>query len=99
MFFADGLTYFEDLMNETSLTSSLSILEKDYDEAIRSKGELDERVFINEEDSLLGSGSLSGGVMNITGVKVQTLFPCANEFFKFIYQFFLPFFSFHVCGG
>lgn len=64
-----GLTYFEDLMNETSLTSSLSILEKDYDEAIRSKGELDERVFINEEDSLLGSGSLSGGVMNITGVK------------------------------
>ncbi|KAM5551543.1 hypothetical protein ABKV19_026406 [Rosa sericea] len=33
------------------------------------EGELDERVFINEEDSLLGSGSLSGGSLNLSGVK------------------------------
>ncbi|BFG41419.1 hypothetical protein CerSpe_276940 [Prunus speciosa] len=65
----DGLTYFEGLMEEPSLSSSLDILEKDYDDAIRSKGELDERVFINEEDSLLGSGSFSGGSMNLSGVK------------------------------
>lgn len=67
---ADGLTYFEDLLEDSSLSSSLGILEKDYDGAIRSKAELDERVFINDEDSLLGSGSLSGGSVNISGVKV-----------------------------
>ena len=52
------------------MSSSLDILEKDYGDAIRSKGELDERVFINDEDSILGSESLSGGAPNITGVKV-----------------------------
>ncbi|KAM5551544.1 retinoblastoma-related protein [Rosa sericea] len=65
----DGLTYFEGLLDEPSLSSSLDILEKDHDDAIRNKGELDERVFINEEDSLLGSGSLSGGSLNLSGVK------------------------------
>ncbi|XP_041014598.1 retinoblastoma-related protein-like isoform X2 [Juglans microcarpa x Juglans regia] len=65
----DGLTYFEDLLEDSSLTSSLGILEKDYDDAIRRKGELDERVFINDEDSILVSGSLSGGAVNISGVK------------------------------
>lgn len=55
---------------DESFPSSLNILEKDYDDAIRNKGELDERVFINEEDSLLGSGSLSGSSMNTSGVKV-----------------------------
>uniref|UniRef100_A0A5B7AGK9 Retinoblastoma-related protein n=1 Tax=Davidia involucrata TaxID=16924 RepID=A0A5B7AGK9_DAVIN len=65
----DGLIYFEGLMEEPSLSSSLGILEKDYVDAIRNKGELDERVFINEDDSLLGSGSLSGGAMNINGAK------------------------------
>ncbi|KAA8539039.1 hypothetical protein F0562_025731 [Nyssa sinensis] len=65
----DGLIYFEGLMEEPSLSSCLDLLEKDYVDAIRDKGELDERVFINEEDSLLGSGSLSGGAMNIIGAK------------------------------
>ncbi|XP_022746054.1 retinoblastoma-related protein-like isoform X2 [Durio zibethinus] len=65
----DGLFYFEGLMEERSLSSSLSILEKDYDDAIYNKGDLDERVFINEEDSLLGLGSLSGGAVNVTGTK------------------------------
>ncbi|MCD7466146.1 Retinoblastoma- protein 1 [Datura stramonium] len=65
----DGLTYFEDLMEESSLSSSISILEKDYNDAIQNKGELDERIFVNEEDSLLGSGSLSGGAVNMNGVK------------------------------
>jgi retinoblastoma-like protein 1 len=64
------LTYFEDLLEDSSLSSSLDILEKDYGDAIRSKGELDERVFINDEDSILGSESLSGGAVNISGVKV-----------------------------
>lgn len=57
----DGLTYFKDLMEESSLASCLNILENDYDQMTRNKGELDERLFINEDDSLLASGSLSGG--------------------------------------
>ncbi|KAI4332948.1 hypothetical protein L6164_017814 [Bauhinia variegata] len=65
----DGLIYFRDLMEETSLKSNLDILEKDYDDALHDKGELDERLFINEDDSLLVSGSSSGGSMSINGVK------------------------------
>ncbi|KAK2634347.1 hypothetical protein Ddye_029139 [Dipteronia dyeriana] len=65
----DGLIYFENLMDESTLSTSLYILEKDYDDATRNKVELDERVFVNEEDSILGSGSSSGGSLNITGVK------------------------------
>ncbi|GMP84249.1 hypothetical protein CsSME_00037844 [Camellia sinensis var. sinensis] len=55
--------------SDTSLSSSLNILENDYADATRNKGELDEMVFVKEEDSLLGSGSLSGGAMNISGAK------------------------------
>ncbi|RID71469.1 hypothetical protein BRARA_C03406 [Brassica rapa] len=65
----DGLTYFEDLLDETSISTSLITLEKDYTDAVCNRSELDERVFINEEDSLLGSGSLSAGAVSITGVK------------------------------
>ncbi|KAJ8774008.1 hypothetical protein K2173_009439 [Erythroxylum novogranatense] len=65
----DGLIYFQDLMEESSLQLNLDILEKDYSEAVRDKGELDERVFINEEDVLLGSGNLSGGSPCISGTK------------------------------
>ncbi|KAJ0249420.1 Retinoblastoma-related protein 1 [Hirschfeldia incana] len=65
----DGLTYFEDLLDETSISTSLITLEKDYTDAVCNKSELDERIFINEEDSLLGSGSLSAGAVNITGIK------------------------------
>ncbi|KAG8657616.1 hypothetical protein MANES_03G097800v8 [Manihot esculenta] len=65
----DGLIYYEDLIEESSVQSNLAILEKDYEDAIHSNGELDERVFINEEDSLLGSGSPSGGAINVTGTK------------------------------
>lgn len=64
----DGLTYFKDLMEESSLLSSLNILEKDYDHMTRNKGELDERLFINEDDSLLASGSLG----SFTGGSVST---------------------------
>ena len=66
----DELVYFEDLMDESSLSSSMTILEKNYDDAIRNKGDLDERIFINDDDSLLGSGSLSGGAINMNGAKV-----------------------------
>ncbi|KAI7998331.1 Retinoblastoma-related protein [Camellia lanceoleosa] len=65
----DGLIYFKDLLEDTSLSSSLNILENDYADATRNKSELDERVFVNKEDSLLGSGSSSGGAMNISGAK------------------------------
>ena len=68
--FVDGLTYFKDLMEESSLPSSLNMLEKDYDYMIRNKSELDERLFINEDDSLLASVSLSGGSVSVGGVKV-----------------------------
>ncbi|WOL12603.1 retinoblastoma-related protein-like [Canna indica] len=56
----DGLTFFEDLVEEKSLHSSLAILEKDYDDELGIKGDLDERIFINTEDSLLDAESLSG---------------------------------------
>ncbi|KAK8643255.1 hypothetical protein V6N13_012559 [Hibiscus sabdariffa] len=65
----DGLIYFEGLLEEQSLSSNLSILEKDYDDAIRNRGDLDERLFINDEDSLLGFGSISGGDENIISIK------------------------------
>lgn len=71
LFDVDGLIFYEDLMEESSLQSSLAILEKDYEDAIRAKGELDERVFINEKDGSLGSGSPSVGATNVTGAKVS----------------------------
>ncbi|CAA0830033.1 Retinoblastoma-related protein 1 [Striga hermonthica] len=64
---SDGLIYFEDLMDESSLLSSIILLEEDYTAAIQTNGDLDERIFINENDSLLGSGSLSGGALKIVG--------------------------------
>lgn len=67
---ADGLTYFDDLFDEKSLESSLLILDKDYEDAIKAKGELDERIFVNDEDNSLSSGSLSGGASNISSAKV-----------------------------
>nr|GMD72812.1 retinoblastoma-related protein 1 isoform X1 [Ipomoea batatas] len=65
----DGLIFFGDLMEESSLSSNTSILEKDYDNAICNNGELDERIFINEDDCLLALGSLSGGAINMCGIK------------------------------
>lgn len=65
----DGLMYFEDLMEESSLSSSLMILEKDYDDAIQNKCELDERVFVNDDESLLGVGSQSEGAPSIGSAK------------------------------
>ncbi|RZC59567.1 hypothetical protein C5167_006865 [Papaver somniferum] len=63
----EGLTFFEDLMEESSFSSSLMVLERDYE--MNNKCDLDERVFVNDEDSLLGTGSLSGGAISVTGVK------------------------------
>lgn len=65
----DDLTYFEDLLEDSSLPTCINMLEKDYDAAIWNKGDIDERVFVDVDDSLLGSGSLSGGAVNITGSK------------------------------
>ncbi|KAF3784989.1 Retinoblastoma-related protein [Nymphaea thermarum] len=38
-----GFTYFQDLMEDHLLSTSMEILEKDYEKAIRDTGELDER--------------------------------------------------------
>ncbi|KAJ0973519.1 hypothetical protein J5N97_021478 [Dioscorea zingiberensis] len=65
----DGLTYFEDLLEEKSVHSCLSLLEKNYDDVINRNSELDERIFLNEEDNILGNGSLSGGALNMCGSK------------------------------
>lgn len=64
------MIHYDGLFEETALSTNLSILEKDYEDAILNKVELDERVFLDEEDSLLGSSSLSGGAINISGTKV-----------------------------
>ncbi|KAJ4778883.1 Retinoblastoma-related protein [Rhynchospora pubera] len=65
----EGLTYFEGLLEEKSCKLSLELLEKEYDYVIKSRGEIDERIFLNEENSLLGGDSLSGGAINLSGSK------------------------------
>ncbi|XP_029122241.1 retinoblastoma-related protein isoform X2 [Elaeis guineensis] len=65
----DGLTYFEDLLEGKSLQSSMLILEKDYDDAVNNKCDLDERMFVNDEGSLLGTESLSGGAMGSCSIR------------------------------
>jgi hypothetical protein len=67
----DGLAYFEGLMENGCITSNLYILEKDYEEAYQSRGELDERIFINGEVSLMGGVSCDSP--DISAYKVQTL--------------------------
>ncbi|KAL2610328.1 hypothetical protein R1flu_028901 [Riccia fluitans] len=51
----DGLAYFEGLMDERSISANLRILERDYDEAYQSRGELDERMFINGDENYMGA--------------------------------------------
>ncbi|TVU04841.1 hypothetical protein EJB05_47978 [Eragrostis curvula] len=65
----EGLIVFEDLLQEDSFRSSLLALEKEYVTLINTNGEIDERMFANGEDSLLGSESLSGGAINLPGTK------------------------------
>ncbi|XP_031486924.1 retinoblastoma-related protein-like [Nymphaea colorata] len=66
----DGFTYFQDLMEDHLLSTSMEILEKGYEKAIRDTGELDERVFVDEE-SIFGTGSLSGGAVSVPGSKCK----------------------------
>ncbi|PKA54811.1 Retinoblastoma-related protein [Apostasia shenzhenica] len=68
-FVKDGLTYFDGLLEDESLESSLLALEKDYDVVVSTKGEFDERIFISDDDSVLGTGSLSGGTINLCSRK------------------------------
>lgn len=70
--FADGVTYFEGLMEVEQISSNLVILEEDYDGWYRSRGELDERMFINGEDSLIGAVS-SSSTTSVCGVKVMVV--------------------------
>ncbi|XP_020581305.1 retinoblastoma-related protein-like isoform X2 [Phalaenopsis equestris] len=64
----DELIYFEDLLDEKSLRSNLFILNMDYDDIIKSKVELDERIFLNIEDRLDVNGSLnfSGDAISVS---------------------------------
>ena len=65
----DVVSYFDGLMEESSVASSIEILEKDYEDAIYDRGELDERMFINEEDSLFVIDCNSGGFGTMSAVK------------------------------
>lgn len=67
----EGLKFFEDLLEEKSLQSSLEILEKDYSDLLNTKYELDERIFINTEDSLLDAENVSGGTTRLFSTKVR----------------------------
>jgi retinoblastoma-like protein 1 len=58
-------------MESGQIMSNISIVEKDYEEAYQSHGELDERMFINGEVSLMGS--VSCGSPDISASKVLTL--------------------------
>ncbi|XP_072980784.1 retinoblastoma-related protein-like [Typha angustifolia] len=71
----DGLTYFKDLLDEKSLQSSVLILEKHYDDLISNQEDLDERVFVQDWDNLLGTESSSGGATSLcsTRWKFETL--------------------------
>ncbi|KAL9225685.1 hypothetical protein vseg_001579 [Gypsophila vaccaria] len=65
----DALRYVKDLSEDSSLSTFIDLLEKDYDAADWNKGDIDEKLFLNEDDSLLGSGSLSGGSVCSSGTK------------------------------
>ncbi|GAB2234355.1 hypothetical protein Droror1_Dr00003603 [Drosera rotundifolia] len=68
----EGLVYFEDLFDYSNLSTSISILEKEYDDAIRNKGDIDGRVLVDEDDKLLGSDSISGAAVSSGGAKRMT---------------------------
>ncbi|CAM6084448.1 unnamed protein product [Calypogeia fissa] len=62
------LQYFEGLMDERSTTPNLRIVEKKYEQAYHSRGEVDERVFINGDEIVIGPLS-SDGTPTSSGVK------------------------------
>lgn len=60
-------------MDKKSLAANLRMLEKDYEDSYQSRGGLDERMFINGEDGLLGT--LSNESPRFSGSKVLFLVP------------------------
>jgi retinoblastoma-like protein 1 len=54
-------------MDDRSIASNMRIIEKAYEEAYYSRGELDERMFINGDDSFIGA--LSSGTPTSSGTK------------------------------
>ena len=80
-------------MEESSLPSNLNILEKDYNSATHNKGELDERMLINEEDGLLASGSVSCGSTSASDVKV-----CLMEKGSQMYHIFCNYLKYTFCS-
>eukprot|EP01018_Ginkgo_biloba_P003541 Gb_26070 [translate_table: standard] len=63
----DGFTYFEGLMNEDTLASSIRILEKDHGKAIFETGELDEQILVNDDQ--FGLGNVERGIITKSGLK------------------------------
>lgn len=70
-------------MDNKSIASNLRVLEKDYEDAYQSRGGLDERMFINGDDSLLGTSS--SGSPRFSGSKVicSECSLCVCEWFCF----------------
>ncbi|KAL9251745.1 Retinoblastoma-related protein [Drosera capensis] len=68
----EGLVYFENLFDDSNLSTSISILEKEYDDVIRNKGDIDGRVVVDEDDKLLGPDSISGAAVSSVGAKRMT---------------------------
>lgn len=69
----EKVMYFEGLMGEISLCSHLEILNKDYEERFKQKGELDERVFLDGGEAVLGL--LSDGTSSALGEISNTTCP------------------------
>jgi retinoblastoma-like protein 1 len=64
-------------MDNRSIASNLRVLEKDYEDAYQSRGGLDERMFINGDDNLLGMSSCESP--RFTGSKVtSSVCPCLS---------------------
>ncbi|MCO5592648.1 hypothetical protein L7F22_046651 [Adiantum nelumboides] len=69
----ETVMYFEGLMGESSLCAHLEILNKDYEERFKERGELDERVFLDGGDGVLGM--LSDGTSTALGEVSNTTCP------------------------
>lgn len=71
----ERLRFFEGLMGESSLCSHLEILNNDYEETFKQQGELDERVFLDGGDAVLGM--LSDSTTTALGESPNT--PCSKR--------------------
>eukprot|EP00249_Psilotum_nudum_P024606 c29235_g1_i5 orf=213-3407(+) len=68
-----GMTIFKDLLESCSLDCYLNILDKDYEEMHYKQGELDERIFLSEDnsihDNISDSSVVSAGMSSVPTIK------------------------------